>query len=645
MTFIRRAFLILMLLLIIAPMVFFGNLYIKNFGAPGSVNNFINKKSLTLIGDSPEALTFMGLDGMPLIDRHSHRLADYTEAQWDVSLGKAQSMLDGLNKYDPEKLKGQDLLSYEITKWLLEDQMGDTDLRYTSYPISQLSGPHVNLPSFLTDRHAIKTQKSVDNYLSRLREFGRVLNETHVLVDTHTEKGVIPPDFIVKKTIGVLEAFIEDGPAENPLVNTLPKRLEEAGGFSDEATKDILAEAEKIVTDVVIPGYEKLIAQQKALLPKTNSDAGIYRIPNGERIYATAVRSNTTTDFSADDIHETGLSEVTRIEAAMDKILITQGLTEGTVSERVRILMEDPDQLFPNTDEGREAMIEYLVELNTDIMGKADKYFVTLPPQELEIKRVPEFSQDSAPGGYYQPPGIFDSTPGRFYINQKDTADNPKWTLPTLLYHEAAPGHHFQISRSQMIEGVPFLRKMSPFTAYTEGWALYAERVAAEDMGLYADNPLGDLGRLQAEQFRAVRLVVDTGLHHKRWTREQAIEYMVSKTGMTEAEVTREIERYVVWPGQALAYKTGQLAILRMRARAEKELGEKFNLRLFQRNDPGRRRHAAGHSRSRSRQMDRGAKGVDFLSCAHFSSKLSVCGRNESNWGDQCDCLSTHFSC
>lgn len=581
MVFLRRAFLIISLLLTLGAMFIAGRMYVKYIGAPGSINNFINKKSMTLAGDSPEALTYMGLDGIPFIDKHSHKLADYTEAQWDVSLGKARDMKNGLDQFDPKELEGQDLLSYEITKWFLEDQLANTDIRYTSYPISQLSGPHVNLPSFLTDRHAIKNRKSAENYLARLREFGRVLNETHEMVDTHTEKGVIPPDFIVNKTIGVLEAFIEDGAAENPLVTTLPERLEKVESLSEDTRTDMVAEAEKIVSDVVIPGYQKLIAQQKALLPKTNSDAGIYRIPHGEKIYATAVRSNTTTDFSADDLHNTGLSEVARIEAAMDKILIGQGLTEGTVSERVRVLMEDPDQIFPNTDEGRAAMIDYLVELNEDIMSKAGDYFVTLPPQELEIKRVPEFSQDSAPGGYYQGPGIFDGTPGRFYINQKDTADNPKWTLPTLLYHEAAPGHHFQISRSQMIEDVPFLRKMSPFTAYTEGWALYAERVAAEDMGLYADNPLGDLGRLQAEQFRAVRLVVDTGLHHKRWTREQAIDYMVSKTGMTEAEVTREIERYVVWPGQALAYKTGQLAILRMRARAEEQLGEKFNLRQF----------------------------------------------------------------
>ena len=251
------------------------------------------------------------------------------------------------------------------------------------------------------------------------------------------------------------------------------------------------------------------------------------------------------------------------------------------MTERIKALMAAPEHNFPNTDEGRQQMLDYLVELNDEVMAKAGDYFVTLPPQPLEILRVPEYSQDSAPGGYYSQAAIDGSRPGRFYINLKNTMDNPRWTLPTLLYHEAAPGHHFQISVSQNMKNVPLLRTLSPFSAYTEGWALYAERLAAQDMGMYADDPLGDLGRLQAEMFRAVRLVVDTGMHAKKWSREEAIAYMVEKTGMTEDEVTREIERYVVWPGQATAYKTGQLAILDIRAKAEAELGDKFNLRDF----------------------------------------------------------------
>ena len=555
--------------------------YVWFWGAPVGINNYINKKSIQFATDSPEMLTYLGIiDNTPL-DRHSGKLADYTEAQRDKSIEKTKDLLKGLEKYKDKDLSEQERLSYDITKWLFEDGIAGEAYRYSSYPITQRSGPQVNLPSFLTDTHAIKSKKSAERYISRLREFGRVLGETHTNVQTHAENGVIAPNFIIEKTILGMESFIEGGVDQNPLVKTLPARLDKVEKLTQSDKDDIMAEVKTAVGDLIIPGYEKLIAQQNALLPKTNSDAGIWRIPNGDKIYQLALRSNTTTDFTADDIHTTGLSEVARIEKAMDLILQGEGLTEGAVSERVQIMMKKPEQLFPNTEEGRQAMLDYLVELNTDIMAKADEYFITLPPQKLEIKRIPEFSEDGAPGGYYQGPSLDGKRPGRFYINQKDTADNPKWTLPTLLYHEAAPGHHFQISRSMLVKGVPILRKMSPFTAYNEGWALYAEKTAAEDMGLYDDNPLGDLGRLQAEQFRAVRLVVDTGIHHKKWSREKAIDYMVSKTGMTEAEVTREIERYIVWPGQATAYKTGQLAIIRMRGKAEAALGEAFNLREF----------------------------------------------------------------
>jgi len=262
-------------------------------------------------------------------------------------------------------------------------------------------------------------------------------------------------------------------------------------------------------------------------------------------------------------------------------ILDNRGVVGGDLASGMRALMEDPQYHFANTDEGREAMITYLETFDREVMQIAADYFITIPPQPLEIVRVPEYSEDSSPAGYYNGPALDGSRPGRFYINQKDTGDNPRWTLPTLMIHEGSPGHHFQISTSQLIEGVPFIRKLSPISAFSEGWALYSERIAKTDMGLYDDDPLGDLGRLQAEMFRAVRLVVDTGMHAKRWSREQAIEYMIAKTGMTDEEVMREIERYVVWPGQATAYKTGQLALLDIRREAENTLGERFVLREF----------------------------------------------------------------
>ena len=568
----------LVLLLLLA----LGVLYTVFWWKPVGVNNYINKVTASsFLLDGPEILTNLGFIEYTPLDFHSGKLSDYTKAKEDETLEKVRKARAGLDKYGPEGLEGQELLSWRITAAFLDTIIESTEFEYSSYPINQISGPTVNLPQFLTDTHQIKNDKSVKRYLSRLNEFARVLNEMQVRVERHRDNGVIAPDFIIEKTLSGMRTFIEGGAAANPLVTTLKERMDKVEDLSASAKADYLAEASAIVETKVIPGYEAMIDLHEELLTQTDHDAGIWRIPNGDKIYAAALKENTTTNFTADDIHQTGLSEVARLEQEMDVILRGQGLEEGTVAERVRILMEDPAQQFPNTDEGRTQMIDFLVALNEELMSKAGDYFITLPPQELEIKRVPEYSQDSAPGGYYQQPALDGSRPGAFYINQKDTADNPKWTLPTLMYHEGAPGHHFQISSALLIENVPFIRKFGLFTAYTEGWALYAERVAKTDMGMYDDDPLGDLGRLQAEMFRAVRLVVDTGMHAKRWSREEAIEYMVSKTGMTEAEVTREIERYVVWPGQATAYKTGQLAILRMRAQAEEALGDNFDLREF----------------------------------------------------------------
>ena len=548
---------------------------------PVGVNNYINKVTIQLAIDSPELLSSIGaIDNTPL-DFHSGKLADYTKAQDDKSLEKLRKARAGLDKYGPEGLEGQELLSWQITAWFFDDLLRQAEFEYGGYRLNQMTGITVNLPSFLTDTHVIKNEKSVKRYISRVNEFGRVLREVKARVEDDRDHGVVPPDFVIEKSLVGMRSFIEGGVDENPLVTTLPDKLAEIDGLSEEKQQSYMDQTKAAVEAEVIPGYEAMIALFESLAKNTDHNAGIWRIPDGEAIYEVALKSFTTTDFTADEIHATGLSEIARIELEMDTILVSQGLIEGTVAERVRQLMEDPAQQFPNTDAGREEMIAYLVELNDELMAKAGDYFITLPPQPLEIVRIPVFSEDGAPGGYYQQPAVDGSRPGRFYINQKDTADNPKWTLPTLMYHEGAPGHHFQLSTSQLIKGVPFLRTLSPFSAYSEGWALYAERIAKTEMGMYDADPLGDLGRLQAEMFRAVRLVVDTGLHAKRWSREEAINYMVSKTGMTDAEVTREIERYAVLPGQATAYKTGQLAILKIREDAEAALGDKFDLREF----------------------------------------------------------------
>ena len=548
---------------------------------PVGVNNYINKVTFKLAIDSPELLTYLGaIDNTPL-DFHSGKLADYTKEEEERSIAELRAARAGLDAYGPEGLEGQELLTWKIAAWFFDDLLRQAELRYSGYRVNQISGVTVNLPQFLTDTHVIKNEKSVRRYLSRLAEFGRVLRETHERVIDDRANGVIPPDFVIEKALVGMNKFIEGGAEQNPLVTTLKPKLESLEDVDDQTAHQLVVKAAELVSTEVIPGYKAMIMLFESMLPEATHDAGIWRLPNGEAIYAANLRSNTTTQYSPEDIHATGLAEVDRIEGEMLDILDGEGITGASFAERVRSVMEDPAHQFPNTDEGRAEMIAYLEDFDQKVMAIAADYFITIPPQPLEIVRVPEYSQDSSPGGYYNGPALDGSRPGRFYINQKDTADNPRWTLPTLMIHEGSPGHHFQISTSQLIEGVPLLRRLSPFNAFSEGWALYSERIAKTDMGLYDDDPLGDLGRLQAEMFRAVRLVVDTGMHAKKWSREDAIEYMISKTGMTTEEVTREIERYVVWPGQATAYKTGQLALLDMRQDAEETLGERFDLREF----------------------------------------------------------------
>lgn len=548
---------------------------------PVGLNNYVNKITVELALASPQALTQIGLIDDTLLDFHSGKLDDQTAAFERRTLERLRKARAGLDRYGPEGLEGQELLTWKITAWFLDDLIRQGGFEHSGYRVNQISGVTVDVPQFLTDGHVIKSERSAKRYLSRLNEFGRVLREVRARVEDDRAHGVAPPDFVIDQALLGMRAFIADGAAKNALVTTLPAKLAKIEGLDAAGQARMVVEATEIVRREVIPGYQAMIALFEDLRKTASHDAGIWRVPQGEAIYGAALQSNTTTSLTAQEIHDLGLAEVGRIAVEMTAILDAEGIPGDTLAKRIQLLNTRADQVFANDDAGRAAMLGYLKQIDARVMAAAPRFFNTIPPQPLEIVRVPVYSQDSAPGGYYNPPALDGSRPGRFYINQKNTADNPKFTLPTLMVHEGSPGHHFQLSAAQLIEGVPLLRKVLPFNAYAEGWALYAERLARTDMGIYDNDPLGDLGRLQAEMFRAVRLVVDTGMHAKRWPREQAIAYMIDNTGMTEAEVTREIERYAVWPGQATGYKVGQLAILRMRERAERELGPRFDIKGF----------------------------------------------------------------
>jgi uncharacterized protein (DUF885 family) len=358
--------------------------------------------------------------------------------------------------------------------------------------------------------------------------------------------------------------------AEWGLVTSLSKKTAKLPG--DHARR-----AAVIVEDKIAPAMDRQIAELAYQRGDARSEAGVWKLPDGEAYYAWALRAGTTSKLTPDEVHAMGLEQVRALQARMDTLLKAQGLTQGTVGARMKALGEDPKNLFPNTDAGRAQILDYLNGRVADIRTRLPRAFATLVPGNLLIKRVPVEIQDGAPGGYAGAGSIDGTVPGNYYINLRDTGIWPRYALPTLTYHEGIPGHIWQ---GEYTYKLPLVRSLLAFNAYSEGWALYSEQLA-DELGAYDDDPLGRLGYLQSIAFRACRLVVDTGVHAKRWTRQQAIDWFVTTNGSTQQEVSGEVDRYCAWPGQACGYKVGHSEIVRLRTKAQAALGARFDLRTF----------------------------------------------------------------
>jgi uncharacterized protein (DUF885 family) len=420
----------------------------------------------------------------------------------------------------------------------------------------------------------IADRSDCDAYLSRLDAFAGVLDTDTQVARVRAERGFIPPDFSIDLTIGQLQK-LRDAPADNnALVGSLVGRAREKGIEGDFVTP-----AAAILRDKVYPALDRQIALMKELRGRTPAGAGIWRLPDGEAIYAAALAQATTTDFTPDEVHNMGLDQVAQISAELDAILKGQGLTSGSVGERLTALNKDPGQLYANSAEGRAALIASLNEGVKGMYAKLPQVFSHIPSAPLEIRAVPVEIQDGASNGYYKRATLDGSRPAIYFINLKDVGDWPKYTLPSLTYHEGVPGHHLQISMAQESSDIPTLRKISFFGAYSEGWALYAEQLA-DELKAYA-GPIERAGYLQSFLFRAARLVVDTGIHTRKWDREKATRYMVETTGFAQPRSQREVERYCTQPGQACSYKVGHMAWVRARANAQKALGAKFDIKYF----------------------------------------------------------------
>lgn len=520
---------------------------------------------------------------------YNHRITDYSPAGFDRVRAVATVSAAALEGVSRDGLDSRARTDLDVVAHIFRYYAGAPGIDYgqidayfghVPYMVSQISGPHVDIPKLMQTQQRLASRLDADAWLARLAGLGEAFDGVIAKIDADRAAGVVPPRILVEKALKPVTAFIAPAAGDNVLVTAFAERLGKVESVGERDRTVLVATAKRTVEETVYPAYRKLAATLEALLPEARAEAGVWAQPQGEAFYRHAVAFLGDTDLTPDEVHEIGLGEVTRITTEMDTALRALGHEAGSVGERMVALGEDPSQLFPDSDEGRAAVLDFLRARVAEVNALVPEQFATIPPQKLEIRRIPVFSQDGEAGGFYTNPSLDGSRPGIYWINLRDMKAWPKWSLPTLTWHEAVPGHHFQTAINMIQGDLPLLRRIGPFNAYTEGWALYAERLAFE-MGLYDDDPLGNLGRLQDELFRAVRLVVDTGIHAKKWTREQAIDYMHSVTGSDMSEVVPEIERYMAWPGQALGYKLGMLKILELRENARAELGGDFDIREF----------------------------------------------------------------
>ena len=532
------------------------------------------------VRNSPELATSLGLDKGPNAALKSKLDTDSAPVQRSKGLARNRRAIAELNAISPVSLSELGKLNREVVVYSLQTNTvaptrWNIDSAQRPYPITQQGGAYFETPDFLNTSHTIDNAADAEAYLSRLQQFATVLDNDTAEQKTQAARGFLAPGWAIDLALGQMRK-LRDVPAEtSSMVESIAKRsaARNIGGDWQRRATDIVAKA-------VYPALDRQIATMERLRPTTRPGDGAWRLPNGDAIYAEALHEATTTNFSPNEVHQMGLTQVAEISAELDKILKTQGYSQGSVGDRLAALNRTPAELYPDTDAGRADLLASLNAGVKDMSTRLPRDFATLPNQPLEIRRVPPEIQDGASNGYYRRAALDGSRPAIYFINLKDLGDWPKYTLPTLSYHEGVPGHHLQISISQELKDIPTLRKLGFFSAYSEGWALYAEQVA-DELGVYADNSLGRAGFLQSFLFRAARLVVDTGIHTKRWSREQATDYMVQTTGFARPRSQREVERYCTMIGQACSYKVGHTAWTRARAEAQKTLGPKFDIKQF----------------------------------------------------------------
>ena len=530
------------------------------------------------LADSPELATSLGLDtGARAGDKAKLHRASI--AALDARKRRTAGELSRLRTIDRARLSETAAINYDAVLYdLAAEDSANRRFAYgdvgagNPYVLSQIDGAYAYIPDFLDSQHTIVTSADCEAYLARLDAFARLMDEECERVRRDAGLGVIPPDFAIAGAIGQMKVL--HAPAErSTLVSSLDARARAKGIAGDWAKR-----ASAVYEARVLPALDRQIALMQSLQPKAGHDAGVWRLPDGDAYYAAALRASTTTDRTPDEVHRTGLDVTRELSARADTLFKAIGMSKGTVAERYGALFRDPKYLYPNTDAGKAKEIADLNALVQAMQARLPQYFEALPKTPLEIRRIPAATEAGASTHYSE--GSLDGTrPGIYWLNLRDTAEAPFWDMPTTTFHEGIPGHHLQLTLQRQSD-LPMIRKILGFGAYIEGWALYAEQLAQE-MGFYEDQPAWELGYIHDALLRSGRLVVDTGIHAKRWSREQAVAALSGIDGDPIALSGQEIERYACSPGQASSYMVGKLTILRLRDKAKHALGARFDIRKF----------------------------------------------------------------
>lgn len=540
-------------------------------------NDFFEKSFNDGLERSPEYQTYLGIKDNQ--DKWNDYSDENAKAELEITKQELQWLKDSINY---EALDKNTKVSYNLFVASAEQEIEGFKYRFYNYPVNQMFGMHSGKPAFLINMHQITNKEDAEAYIARLEKLKGVFDQLVVNLKTREENGIVPPKFVFPRVISDSENILKGAPFSEGEPSTLladfTGKINKLDSLSQEEKDGLATKANEALLSSVKPAYESLISFLTEQEKRATTDDGAWKFPDGEAYFNFALKRTTTTDLTSDQIHEIGLKEVARIHGEMREIMKKVEF-EGNLQAFFNFLKTDDQFYYPNTDEGKEAYMDSATTIINNMKGRLDELFITKPKADMIVKRVEAFREQSAGKAFYQSPALDGSRPGTYYANLADSKNMPKFEMEALAYHEGIPGHHMQRSISQELEGIPKFRKFGGYTAYTEGWGLYCEFIPKE-MGLY-ENPYSDYGRLAMELWRACRLVVDTGIHGKKWTREEGIAYYLNNTSGSERECVRMVERHIVMPSQATAYKIGMLRILELRAEAKTKLGEKFDIREF----------------------------------------------------------------